>query len=221
MKYGDHFLTMGDFDKADHYYQKALPQLAKRLRIDVARSYILMRKFDESENLLLETKKRLSDDPDKLRYAVSHWTLSRLFMARLSYDEAVKFAKIGYEMEPSQPGALRFHRLSKALAFRAKEQLPQAEAEWQRLISEHQTIISAPSTDPANFYALGYIDSLKGDVELALEQLQIAFEKGYRVQMNYLYDPLLDNVRNDPRTKERFAELLKKVEATYPAIAQK
>ena len=124
-------------------------------------------------------------------------------------------------MEPSQTGTLRFYHLSRALAFRANEELQQARTEWQRLISEYQTLISAPSTNPVNYYALGYIYSLKGDVELALEQLQTAFEKNYREVMNYLYDPLLDNVRNDPRTKERFAELLKKVEATYPALGQK
>jgi len=35
------------------------------------------------------------------------------------------------------------------------------------------------------------------------------------------HNPDLDNVRNDPRTKERFAELLKKMEAAYPALNRK
>ncbi len=236
MNYGDYVLTMGDFDKAYDHYQKALTQLdiTERQRINVARNYILMRKFNEAENLLLDTKERLSDNPDKLYYAFSHSILSNLFIAQFSYDEALKFAQIGYEMESSQrspyPGlsnqptrldAFRFNHLSRALVFRANNKSQQARTEWQLLISEYQTLISAPSTNPVNYYALGYIYSLKGDVELALEQLETAFEKGYREVMNYRYDTLLDNARSDPRTKVRFAELLKKVETTYPAIAQK
>ena len=234
MNYGDYVLTMGDFDKAYDHYQKALTQLdiTERQRINVARNYILMRKFNEAENLLLDTKERLSDNPDKLYYAFSHSILSNLFIAQFSYDEALKFAQIGYEMESSQrspdpglsirpPDAFRFNHLSRALVFRASNKSQQARTEWQLLISEYQTLISQPSTDPVNYYALGYIYSLKGDLELALEQLQAAFEKDYRVVMNYRYDTLLDNARSDPRTKDRFAELLKKVEATYPAIAQK
>ena len=36
-----------------------------------------------------------------------------------------------------------------------------------------------------------------------------------------LYNPEFDNIRNDPRTKDRFAELLEKVKATYPALGKK
>ena len=50
--------------------------------------------------------------------------------------------------------------------------------------------------------------------------LESAFEKGYREHSDYLYDPDLDNVRNDVRTKEGFAALLEKVKASYPAIAR-
>ena len=61
--------------------------------------------------------------------------------------------------------------------------------------------------------------------------LESAFDKGYRRQqrqetvwdgdhLDYLYDPDLDNVRNDPHTKERFAALLEKVKASYPAIGR-
>ena len=223
MNYGDYFLTMGNFEKAYDHYQKALSQLdiTERQRIDVAINYILMRKFEKAENILFDTKERLSDNPDKLYYAISHSILSHLFIAQHSYDEALKFAQIGYEMESSGPDAFRFNHLSRALVFRANNKSQQARTEWQLLTSKYQTLINAPSTNPVNYYALGYIYSLKGDVELALEQLQTAFEKGYRVPMNYRYDPLLDNVRSDPRTKDSFAELLKKVEATYPAIAQK
>ncbi len=73
---------------------------------------------------------------------------------------------------------------------------------------------------PFNYYRLAYIFALKGDVEAALQMLESAFEKGYRDHSNFLYDPDLDNVRNDVRTKEGFAALLEKVKASYPAIAR-
>ena len=94
-------------------------------------------------------------------------------------------------------------------------------------------LLNAPSTYPFNYYTLGAIYALKGDVQAALQMLESAFVRGHRRHqgiifygdhflygnhLDYLYDPDLDNVRDDPRTKEGFAALLEKVKASYPAI---
>ena len=124
----------------------------------------------------------------------------------------LKFANKAYELAPSNAWASSEYHIARALSLTANNDSAQAQVEWSRSIDEASS----------NNWTLGYIYSLKGDVELALENLEISFEKGFNVNVfSYLYDPDLDNVRNDPKTKDRFAEFLEKVKATYPALAKK
>jgi len=95
--------------------------------------------------------------------------------------------------------------------FTAHNDSVQAHDEWSYIVDE----------DSTNYWRLGNIYSLKGDVELALKNLETAFELQRTYVHQFLYSPDLDNVRNDPRTKDRYAEFLEKVKATYPALGKK
>ncbi len=53
---------------------------------------------------------------------------------------------------------------------------------------------------------------------ITLEKTEQVVQHGFF--LNYLYDPDLDNVRNDPRTKEGFATLFENVKTSYPAIGR-
>ena len=131
----------------------------------------------------------------------------------------LKFANKAYELAPSNSYASSGYHVARALSFIANNDSAQAQVEWSYSLDE-----SFSDIWPFN-WTLGFVYSLKGDVELALEHLKTSIEKPKPdvnfIVYRYLYDPDLDNVRNDPKTKDRFAKLLEKVKTTYPALGKK
>ena len=211
LAYGDHSLALGDFDKAHEFYQKAL--LAHDVSANhislIAGQYIRMKKLDIAEELLVAAE---SGSPTNIQLM---GRLNWLFRTKQEYAKALFYAQKVKELDLSDDLSIP---LAKALFHDAKGEPLQAKAEWQKLIDQNMKRLNT-YTNPFNYYELGYIYALKGDVQAALQMLESAFEKGHRNHFNFLYDPDLDNVRNDPRTKEGFAALLEKVKASYPAIA--
>jgi len=213
MAYGSHYRLLEDSVKADEMFTKALSQFdvsGGEIR-SIAASYIGMNKIVKAQKILLDAENRYPDDHD------IHHGLFHLYRAKQEYGNAVEYGERLIAFDPTDNLDLR---LAKALFRAANGEAVQAKTEWQNLVSEYKKLINAPSTDPSNYYSLGAIYTLKGDVQAALQMLESAFEKGHRDHLNFLYDPDLDNVRNDVRTKEGFAALLEKVKASYPAIAR-
>jgi len=211
--YGDHYVLLGDHDKADEYFTKALSQFDARgdqIR-SIAASFIGINKITKAQEILVDAGNRYSNNTNILR------GLSRLYRAKQEYSKAVEYGEKVMALNPADDLDLK---LAKALFHVASGESSQAKAEWQSLINQYKKLLNAPSTHPFNYYSLGAIYALKGDVQAALEMLESAFEKGSRGHSYFLYDPDLDNVRNDARTKEGFAYLLEKVKASYPAIAR-
>jgi len=162
-------------------------------------------KYDKAEDILLDAIERF---PDDVRLYNS---LSFLYRSKKDYTKMLKYANMAYDLAPSNTIASRYYQIARALSFTASNDSAQAHAEWSHLIDENSS----------NYWRMGYIYSLKGDVELALESLETAFEQRRSAVYRYLYDPDIDNVRNDPRTKDRYAKLLEKAKATYPALEKK
>ena len=205
--FGNHYLTMGDFEKADQYYQKALSErdiTADQIG-EIAWYILFMRKYDKAEEILLDAIERFPDDVSLYN------SLSYLYRSKKDFSNMLKFANKAYELEPSNTEVSLNYHLALALSLTANNDSAQAQDDWRYLIDENSS----------NYWTLGYIYSLKGDVELALENIETSFEKQNISIPSYLYNHDIDNVRNDPRTKDRFAELLEKVKATYPALAKK
>jgi len=202
-----HFITMGDFEKADEYCQKALSE--RDITVDQISSnadrFILMGKYDKAEEILLGAIERFPND------VILYNSLSYLYRSKKDYTKMLTFANKAYELDSSNTLASLYYHIARALSFTANNDLDQAQSEWNYLLQENSS----------NYWRMGYIYSLKGDVELALVNLETAFNNGYRVIINYFYDPDISNVRNDPRTKDSFAKLLERVKATYPALENK
>ena len=210
--YGDHYLVLGDFDKADENYTKALSEIdlsAEQIRT-IANSYVGMNKIAKAQEILLEAEKRYPKNIRNFR------KLSFLFRTKQEYEKAIEYGEKATALDSSDDLHLM---LAKALFHDANSESLQAKADWQSLIDRYKKPLNT-ATHPGNFYQLGCIYALKGDVEAALQILESAFEKGYRNHGLFLYDPDLDNVRNDVLTKKGFAVLLEKVKASYPAIAR-
>jgi hypothetical protein len=136
---------------------------------------------------------------------------------RDEYTNMLKFANKAYELAPSNSYASLGYHVACALSFITNNDSAQAQVEWNYSLDGNVSDIWTFNRK------LGFVYSLKGDVELALENLKTSLEKPYDIFLvyRYLYDPDLDNVRNDPKTKDRFAEFLEKVKATYPALGKK
>jgi len=205
--YGKHFLIMGDFEKADEYYQKALAEknITDSEINSIAYDNIYMGKYEKAETILLDAVERF---PDNIHL---YNNLSFLYRSKKDYIKMLQYANKAYDLALSNTTASRYYHIARALSFTANNDSAQAHAEWSYLIDEYSS----------DNWIMGYIYSLKGDVELAMENLETAFEKGSRNIISYCYDPDKENVRNDPRTKDRYTKLLEKIKATYPALGKK
>ncbi len=214
-----HFLIMGDFEKVDEYQHKALSDLdiAVYQKCNIAKSIFYTGKYNEAEKLLLDI---VESSP---KHLTPYLSLAYLYRSKRDYTNMLKYAKKAHELYPYTgitlqiSGTFFCYHIARALSFTANNDSIQAQSEWDFLL-EKSLVLQARDE---NYWRTGLIYSMKGDVESAIENLEFAFEKGYRDVVSYCYDPDLDNVRNDPRTKDRFGELLEKVKATYPALAKK
>ncbi|UCE07311.1 MAG: hypothetical protein JSW07_04570, partial [bacterium] len=214
-----HFLIMGEFEKAYEYQQKALSDLDITVeQISAIAEYVFyMGKYNHAENILLDAIERFP------RHVMPYISLSELYRSKKDYANMLKYANKAYELAPSTGNRLyRFetsfcHDIARALWLTARNDSIQAKSQWNNLLDKSLIL----QWRNENYWRMGVLYSLKGDVEQAMENLEIAFEKGYRDVVSYCYDPDIDNVRNDSRTKDRFAKLLEKVKATYPALEKK
>jgi len=213
MTFGGHYLIMGDFKKADEYFQKAMNEKDNTLDeiITIANQYLIMREYDKSEKILIDAKEHFPNNSNIF------YTLTLLDIFKNEYDKALENAQIHFKLEPANETGYLF---VKAIILSAKKDIENVDKEWNYLFQILQDRIDE-RPNYLNYKNMLLYKSMKGDVEKALEFLESLFTKRSRNHSFFLYHPGLDNVRNDQKTKDRFDNFLEKVEATYPALVKK
>jgi tetratricopeptide (TPR) repeat protein len=185
-------LSLGRFDQAMVEAKRALEldPLSIIINADASWLYSCAHQFDEAEK---RARKTLEIDP---RFFLAHYYLGGILQLRGHLNEAIPEFQKSVELNND---AYSMAMLGQAYARNGQK--GEAQKILARLTEEAKSRYVSP-------YAWAVLYSGLGDKERAIDELERAYETG---DTNYLFvvkvDPLLDDLRGDPR----FEALVQKV----------
>jgi tetratricopeptide (TPR) repeat protein len=182
--YGTHYLTVVErFDEAIAEGKQAeqLDPLSLVIKTDLGSSYTFARQYDTA---IEQLRKTIEMDQS---FYIAHWRLGTAYEMKGSFQEAIaEYQKAGRLNDDPQMQALLGHAYAAAgkrdEALRTLDQLKE--------ISE-QRYVSA--------YAFAIIYAGLGEKDQALQSLEQAYQNHDWMMARLKIDPLLDNLRSDPR----------------------
>ena len=179
-------IAMGRWDEAIQLDRRSVEQdpLNRRARNSLGWNALMARQLDEAEAAF---RKVFELNPD---FPGGHLSLALVHLARSAPEAAL------HEIE--QEKGLVWRRLGLALVFHALGRKKEAAAALTQLIEKDQQI---------GAYQIAEVYAFRGEVDKAFEWLERAYAQRDGGLSYVKADPLLDNVRADPR----YTALLKKM----------
>jgi tetratricopeptide (TPR) repeat protein len=182
--YGLLLVNLGRFEEAMAKYEKAqeLEPGSLNAKGRIAHLYYSMRQYDKAIRLWRERQKA---EPGHI------WTHAFLGLAQLQKG-SVKKALQDFEKADRLPGGLTLGAFGRACVHAVTGKKEKAEAELQVLIER-----SKQAYVPFSFMAM--ICAAMGEKDRAFEYLAMSYAERDAEQVFLRFDPLLDNLRDDPR----------------------
>jgi TolB-like protein/Tfp pilus assembly protein PilF len=185
-------LTLAQFDSAISEAKRAieLDPLSLVINADTSWIYFSARRYDEAE---AQVRKTLEIDS---QFFLAHYYSGEVLQFKGRLSEAIAEFQKAFELnnDPYSLGML-------GQAYARNGQKDEAQKILARLNEEAKSHYVAP-------YALALVQIALGDKDHAIEELERAYSEG---ETNYLFaikvDPMLDNLRGDPR----FERLVQKI----------
>jgi serine/threonine-protein kinase len=179
--------NLGRFEEAMAKYEKAQELEPGSLYVKglIARLYYCTRQYDRAIRLWRESQKA---DPDRI------WVHTFLGLAQLQKGSAKK-ALQEFEKAARLPGGATLGAFGRGCVYATTGKKEKAEAELQVLIER-----SKQAYVPFSFMAL--ICSALGEKDRAFEYLAMSYAERDAEQVFLKFDPLFDNLRDDPRFED-------------------
>ena len=186
-------LSLGHLDQAVEEGKRALKldPLSPIINADFAWTYFCARRFDKAER---QARKTLEMDP---QFFLAHYYLGQVLQFKGHLGEAIaEFQKaVDLNGDPDSLGML-------GQAYARNGQKDEAQKVLLRLNEEAKSRYVAP-------YPIALVFLGLGEKEHALDELEQAYQRG---DTNYLFvvkvDPLLDDLRGDPRFQKLVAKFV-------------
>lgn len=98
------YLEQGEFDKAEGIYRKYLliPETKYAASINLGTVYIKMGKINSAKDILVDLTKSSDNKKNKSYKALVYNNLAWTFIAMQKFEEADKYSKIAYELNPKE-----------------------------------------------------------------------------------------------------------------------
>jgi eukaryotic-like serine/threonine-protein kinase len=182
--YGTHYLTVVErFDEAIAEGKQAeqLDPLSLVIKTDLGSSYTFARQYDTA---IEQLRKTIEMDQS---FYVAHWRLGTAYEMKGSFQEAIaEYQKAGKLNDDPQMQALLGH----AYAASGKRDEALRTLDQLKEISEKRYVSA---------YAFAIIYAGLGEKDQALQWLEQAYQNHDWMMARLKIDPLLDNLRSDPR----------------------
>jgi TolB-like protein/Flp pilus assembly protein TadD len=190
--YGDLLGAMGRFDEAIAELKRAqeLDPLSLIINAETGRVYSWARRYDEA---IAQLHKAIEMDP---RFYYAHWNIGMALQLRGELSEAIAEYRKAVELN-DDPYVL-------ALLGQAYARAGQRE--------EAQKILARLSEEAKSRYVHAYSFALMylalGDKERAIDEMERAYRERADIDIGYIkVDPMLDDLRGDPRFEELVAKV--------------